>query len=263
MGPIDTHTHAFPDALAGRAIAALEAECPWRAVAGGTIAELLGSMDAAGVDKAVVCPIATKPDQVEGILNWCRQIRSERIIPFPSVHPQTPGAGRWVRRIAEAGFAGLKLHPMYQDFAADEQRMDPIYRAAAEEGLLVTVHCGRDIAYPPDDDRAAPERFARLIERFAGLRLLCTHLGGWRMWDQVEEHLIGKEVYLETSFSLGELGAERASGMIRRHGVEKVFFGTDWPWAGQAEELGRLGRLALTKAEVRAILSDNVLRLLG
>ncbi len=262
MGPIDTHTHAFPDRLAGRAIAALEAGCPWRAVADGTIGQLLESMDAAGVVKAVVCPIATKPDQVESILHWCEDIRSARIIPFPSVHPETPRAGDWVRRIAEAGFKGLKLHPMYQDFAADEQRMDPIYQAAAECKLLVTVHCGRDIAYPPDDDRATPERVGRLVDRFEGLRLLCTHLGGWRMWDEADRHLIGKSVYLETSFSLGELGDERASDMIRRHGVEKVFFGTDWPWVSQAEEVEQVRRLDLKKAEVEGILRGNVCRIL-
>jgi len=126
----------------------------------------------------------------------------------------------------------------------------------------VTLHCGRDIAYPPDDDRAAPERFGRLIDRFDGLRLLCTHLGGWRMWDEVERHLIGTRVYLETSFSLAELGAERASDMIRRHGVERVFFGTDWPWASQAEEIEQVRRLGLTKAELEGILRDNVQRVL-
>jgi len=264
MSIIDVHAHAFPDKLASRAIAQLESECPWKAVGDGTVAGLLASMDAADIDIACICTIATKPDQVDSIFEWCKQIRNDRIEPMPSVHPDTPKAGKWVRKIAKAKFAGIKLHPMYQAFAADEPRLDPIYAAAAEAGLLVEVHCGRDIAFPPDDDRAAPARFRRVIERHPELKLLCTHMGGWRMWDEVERELLGADVFFETSFSLGDRGAdgERIANMIRRHGVERVMFGTDWPWAGHAEQLEQIKAL-LRKSEMRQVLSTNAARILG
>jgi hypothetical protein len=277
MAAIDMHTHVFPDDLAPRAIATLEAECPWKAVADGTLSALLESMDASGVDVSVACMIATKPQQVRSIMEWCKQIRSERIEPMPSVHPDTPKAGKWIERIAKAGFAGVKLHPMYQDFAADEERLDAIYDAAAGCGLLVTVHCGRDIAFPPDDDRASPVRLRRVVERFPKLRLLLTHMGGWQMWDEVEQELIGRDVYMETSFSMGDRGAdsERIAGMIRRHGVERVLLGSDWPWRSQAEEAEHVRRLGvaasdgggvsvpLKASEVRQIMVSNAAKLLS
>jgi predicted TIM-barrel fold metal-dependent hydrolase len=263
MPAIDIHTHAFPDSLAGRAIAQLQADCPWKAVGSGTVEGLLRSMDAAGVEAAVVCTIATKPDQAAGILTWCRQIASERIIPLASVHPETPDAAGWVRRIAEAGLAGLKLHPMYQAAAADDPRMLAVFAAATQAGLLVQCHCGRDIGFPDSDDRAHPRRLRAVIDQLPALKLLCTHLGGWRMWDQAERYLLGSPVHLETSFSLAELGPQRSAAMIRRHGTGKVLFGSDWPWADQAGDLALLRALPLDAAELDAIAHANARVLLN
>lgn len=259
------HAHAFPDALAPRAVAALEKAAPWQAVGDGTAGGLIAAMDAADIDVAVACTIATRPRQAGGILRWCRKIRSDRVEPFPSVHPDASKADKHVAKIAEAGFVGIKLHPMYQDFAADEPRMDSIYAAASEAGLLVTLHCGRDIAYPPDDDRAAPRRIRAVIERHPSLRLLCTHLGGWQLWDEADRELIGRDVWLETSFALGERGVDAATAadMIRRHGIERVCFGSDWPWAAPARALELLGQCGLTRAERQRLLWSNAARLLG
>ncbi|MDY6913651.1 MAG: amidohydrolase family protein [Planctomycetota bacterium] len=263
MNAIDAHTHAFPDSLAGRAIAALEDQCTWKAVAGGTVADLLASMDAAGVDVSVLCTIATKPGQAAGILSWCEQIRSERIVPLPSVHPDAPDAAKWITTFAEAGFAGIKLHPMYQDFYADEPRMDAIYAAAQQHGVFVTLHCGRDIGFPQDDDRASPQRIAGLKRRFGDLKLICTHMGGWQMWDQAEQHLIGSDVMLETSFSLDKLSPARAAEMIRRHGCRRVMLGSDWPWSRQDNAIEYVRKLPLSTEETDAILHHSAARLLG
>ena len=50
MRIIDFHAHAFPDALAERAMPALEAEGDIRAALDGKVSSLLRSMDAAGID---------------------------------------------------------------------------------------------------------------------------------------------------------------------------------------------------------------------
>jgi hypothetical protein len=264
MNIIDVHTHAFPDALAARAIEKLEAECPWRTVGPGTVAGLLASMDQAGVDVSIACAIATRPDQAAGILKWCGSIRSRRIVPFPSLHPDTPQAAQWVRRIADEGYRGIKLHPMYQQFAIDEPRLDAIYAACEAAGLVIAFHCGRDIAYPPDDDRAEPARTARVLERFPRLRAICTHMGGWRMWQESDELLVGRRnVYFETSFSLADLGPRRAAEMVRRHGADRVLFGTDWPWASQDGDLRLLEQLNLRDDERQAVLAGNARALLG
>ena len=262
MSVIDFHTHAFPDDLAGRAISSLEAAANWKAVARGKVSELLASMDNSDVDMSVVCAIATKPGQAKGILKWCKKIASDRIIPLPSVHPKDDRPDKWLARFAQEGFHGIKMHPMYQEFSADEPALDAVYHAASENGLLVVVHSGRDVAFGPDDDRAAPVRFRSVIDRFPKLRLVCTHMGGWRSWDEAAERLLGTDVFLETSFSMPELGGQRAAEMIRRHGVDRVLMGSDWPWNSQTAAIGDITSLPLTDSEKQKILWSNAARLL-
>ena len=87
---LDCHTHAFPDNIAAGAIKALSAEPVWMPVHAyheGTVRALLASMDSAGIDRAILCSVATKPAQVRKITDWSASIASDRIIPFASIHP--------------------------------------------------------------------------------------------------------------------------------------------------------------------------------
>mgnify|MGYP001096111708 CR=1 FL=1 len=259
---IDLHTHAFPDRLAARALAALEEHSgDYKALLDGTVSGLLRSMDQAGIRVAAVCSIATHPRQVDSILQWSEEIASERIIPFPSVHPAGDCA-RQMREIAQRGFKGIKLHPQYQSFAVDAQEAFPIYEAAAETGLLVALHAGWDIAFPGDES-ASPDKIARVVEKFPGMRMVAYHLGGWREWDLVLEHLAGKDLYFDTSFTLGDASPEMVEQIIARHGWDKVVFGSDSPWADQAAEVAKIRALGLDPQTERDVLRGTAARLLG
>ncbi len=126
-GIVDFHTHAFPDELADRAMKLLTEEGGVKPHLDGKISSLLRSMDACGIEKSIVCSIATKPVQFDPILSWCRKIRSGRIIPFPSLHPQDPQFSERISEIKKEGFKGIKFHPYYQDFRIDDERLFPIY----------------------------------------------------------------------------------------------------------------------------------------
>ncbi len=262
-GTVDFHTHAFPDALAPRAMKALLAEAPGiKAYLDGTIADLLRSMDQAGIEKSVVCCIATKPEQFEAILRWCGQIRSDRLIPFPSVHPADPACIDHIRQIQAEGFSGIKLHPFYQDFFADEDRMFDFYEAVVRQDLLLVMHTGYDIAFPRIR-RADPQKLLGIAETFPDLKLVTTHLGAWQQWDEVSRHLLGRKIYMEMSFALEELGPARAREMILGHPDGYLLFGTDSPWTDQAGTLALLENLHLPQKKLAPILAGNALGLLG
>ncbi len=261
-GCIDFHTHAFPDQVAANAIPALEKKGNVKAYLNGTVADLLASMDRAGIEQSVICSIATRPEQFRPILDWSQAIRSPRIIPFPSVHPADPDLEDHVRQVAEMGFKGIKLHPYYQDFFLDDPAMDPLYRAVADQGLLLVVHTGQDIGFPADD-RAAPQRILNLARQLPTLRLITTHLGGWNMWDEVRSTLTGLPIYMELSFSLDFLDQIRLRDMIESHPPGYVLFGSDSPWADQATTLKMLGRLGLDDEMYQGIIRENALALLA
>ena len=262
MQIIDFHAHAFPDPIAERAMPALEAEGDIRAVLDGKVSSLLRSMDAAGIHASVVASIATRPSQFEPILRWSAEIASERIIPFPSVHPDDPEVVAHVHRINRQGFRGLKLHPYYQDFDLDEARLRPLFAAAQDCGLLVLCHTGFDLAFARVR-RADPVRVLRLLDAFPELRFVASHLGAWEDWDEVERHLAGRPILMDLSFAIGGIGPARARELILQHPPEYVLFGTDSPWAGQRATIEEVRRLDLGQERERLLFGDNAARLLG
>jgi len=259
---VDTHVHAFPDAIAARAVPELAREGNVVPASDGTLTGLLASMDRAGIATSVVCSIATKPAQFDRILEWSQANESDRLVMLPSVHPASPEVVGQVRRVAGAGLRGIKLHPYYQGFEIDEPRLFPVYEAAQELGLVVVCHGGFDIAYP-HTRVADPVRARRVIDAFPALKLVVAHLGGWEDWDEVERHLLGRPVWLDTSYSLAFLPADRARRLLATHPADRILFGSDSPWADQAGEIARLRALGLPEDLERRILGGNARELLG
>jgi predicted TIM-barrel fold metal-dependent hydrolase len=261
-GVIDFHTHAFPDDLAARAIAHLEKEGNVKACLNGTVTDLLRSMDRAGIEKSVICSIATRPQQFNSILEWSKSIRSDRLVPLPSIHPLSENPAGELRIIAGEGFPGIKMHPYYQDFALDAEEMAPIYEALIDNNLMVVMHTGFDIAFPriPLCD---PARIIKVLDDFPGLKMITTHLGAWDHWDEARRLLIGRPVYMELSYALDFLDADTARQMIISHPPEYLLFGSDSPWSDQENTLRLLRRLELDPVLFRNIVRDNGKRLLA
>ncbi|MCK4837705.1 MAG: amidohydrolase family protein [Desulfobulbaceae bacterium] len=261
VGIIDFHAHAFPDKVAAGAVPALAEAGNVTPCLDGRIDSLLADMDRVGIEKSVLCSIATKPGQFEAILAWSQAIRSERIIPFPSFHPENPKALENIRIIKEHGFKGIKMHPYYQNFILDDERMFPLYERISEAGLILVMHTGFDIGFPRERI-CDPPRIVRVIEKFPELKLVATHMGAWDMWDEVQDLLIGRPLYLDISFSLQFLPKEKARQMILAHPVERILFGTDSPWICQDEVIRQFQALELGKELEERIFRINALDLL-
>jgi predicted TIM-barrel fold metal-dependent hydrolase len=261
----DAHSHAFPDRIAEAAMDSLTREAKWfpiRPFHDGTVAGLVGAMDRAGIDKTVLCSVATRPEQVTKITDWSVSIASDRVIPFASVHPSFEKPEAEIERIASLGIRGLKFHPQYMACAPDDPRTIRIARAAARCGLAMTFHAGHDLAYDKSDI-ATPRRMRALADAVPDLRLLACHLGGWHQWDQVEKHLVGTDVYLDTSFCFGQCPEETLLSIVLAHSAQRLLFGTDSPWADPAAELASFNRLPISDDKRQAALWDNVHRFLG
>jgi predicted TIM-barrel fold metal-dependent hydrolase len=262
MRVIDFHTHAFPDAVAEKAIPALEAEADVKAFHDGTLTSLLSSMDRAGIEKSVICSIATKPSQFEPILEWSRAIASSRIIPFASLHPEDPDLPQRVREVKAAGLKGIKMHPYYQHFSFNEPRLFPLYEAISAAGLVFISHTGFDIAFP-HDRIVDPVKISAVVKMFPDLKVVATHLGAWQDWDEVEKHLIGKPVYLDISYTLGVLGDDQITSLLQRHPQDYLLFGSDSPWDDQKRALDHFLSLPLKDTLKEKMLFKNATRLLA
>jgi uncharacterized protein len=261
----DVHSHAFPDNLASKATQTLVSSAKWchvRAFHDGTVRGLVESMDRAGVEKTLLCSVATRPGQVTKITDWSVSVASDRVVPFASVHPDFEQPEREIDRIAGLGIRGLKFHPQYMGCALDDPRAVRIARAAARCGLAVVTHAGFDVAYAKTDI-ASPIRVRRLLDAVPDLRLLASHMGGFLEWDDVLVHLVGADVYFDTSFSFGHCSDETLLRMIEGHPPERLLFGSDSPWGDQAADLAAFDRLPLSDEKKRLALWDNAVRFAG
>lgn len=262
MSIIDFHTHAFPEEIAERAMAKLQEDCIVKACLDGTLESLIKSMDKSGIEKAVICNIATKPEQFSSILKWSKRIRSDRIIPLLSIHPLDSEIKEHVKIIKEEGFLGIKMHPFYQEFAIDDEKVFKIYEALIEKDLFIIMHCGYDVSFP-EWDIASPKRIINVINKFPELKFITTHLGAWKQWDEVERLILGKNIYMEISFSFGWLSDNKIREFLLKHPSDFILFGTDSPWADQSKEVENLRNLVLPDNFLNKIFYFNAKSLLS
>ena len=119
--------------------------------------------------------------------------------------------------------------------------MRDILAALAEEGMPVISHVG---AGGDDGGQRArrPRALRALADDLPDLKLIACHYGGYHRLDEAEEHVVGSRVVLETSWppTLADLDKERLVAIIRRHGADRVVFGSDWPMADPAAEIAAI-----------------------
>ncbi len=258
---IDFHVHCFPDELARRAIPSLARCGGVEPATDGTLAGLRQSMKRSGIDASVVMSIATRPSQTDSITSWSKSIQAGDIFPFSSIHPASQKWREEVTIIKEGGLKGIKFHPDYQKFFVDEHFMFPIYEHIFNCGLIIVFHAGVDIGLSPPV-HCTPLGLRNVVRSFRGARVVAAHSGGFRCWDDVEKYLLGEDILLDTSYSIGWMDESQAMRIINGHGHDKILFATDSPWADQGTELQKLKALKLGSEAEDAILYRNAARLL-
>lgn len=265
---VDFHTHIFPEKIAAKTIAQLEDRAHIKAFGDGLEEGLVNSMKAAGVDVSVVLPVVTKPEQFDTInrfaahLNEKYRKKQTRLWSFGGIHPDSPDYKRELRTVKELGLLGIKLHPDYQDTYFDDIRYMRILDYASEIGLVSIVHAGVDVGFP-DNVRCTPQHIRRVVDEVAPENLVLAHYGGFNMWEDVEELLAGKNVYLDTAFIVGYLEEETFLRILKKHGADRILYATDHPWSGQKETLEYLRGLAIEKEDLNKILGQNAEKLIG
>lgn len=258
----DCHTHIFPDDIGPRVMAQLAITAPQPPAYDGTRAGLLRKMSTAGIDGSLNAPVATRADQVVAINTWAAQQNRWPVLSLGAMHPDFPDAPAELRRVKQLGLPGIKLHPEYQAFAPNEPRLEPVWRACRDLGLIVLLHAGNDWQFPPPC-RASPAAIACVVRAWPGLTLIAAHFGGFQQWDAVERELAGLPLYLDTSFTVGYAPEAQVLRLARRHGAARLLFATDAPWQDPPVSLAAFRRLPLTPDEQHAILWGNAAGLLG
>ncbi len=274
---IDFHNHFYPDKIAQKAIDKLTTVADIVAYTDGTLKNLSEDLKASGYDLGIVLPVATKPEQVESINTKAIYVNQEypNVLSFATMHPDYENYKDEIYRIKELGLKGIKLHPDYQNTFFDDDKYLKILDEAFKQDLIVVVHSGVDIGLPKPVHTGI-EQILHVLDIFKdrAQKLVLAHTGAWELWDEVYEKIASKNVYMDISFSLGStirkstheelklLDDDLLVKIVKKHGADKVLFGTDSPWGDHKKMLDKFMTLPFTKEEQDLILYKNAQKLL-
>ena len=252
---LDFHTHVFPDNVEEKAVSFLEDYYHIPIKNKATINELDKSMNKAGVTKAVIHATATKSSQVRNINNWISTLISDKYIGFGSIHPEYENINEELERMKDLGLKGVKLHPDFQHYYIDEDKMCNVYDKIGGK-FPILIHMGDE-----NTDYSRPKRLSNVLKMFPNVTFIAAHLGGYSKWDEVMTSLVGKNLYFDTSSALWALDAHVATEIIYKHGVEKILFGTDYPIMSHEDELKLFMKLKLNEEDRVKILWKNGMKI--
>jgi predicted TIM-barrel fold metal-dependent hydrolase len=247
--------------------------------------QLLGHMDAAGVDRALVMCLAYvpvdsyDPSMGDYILDLVRA-HPDRLTGFYSANPLggAEEASR-LRRYVESGLSGLKMLPSYNYAAINDRRIWPLFETAADLGVPITLHtgwsslpAGKSLAYDH------PLYIEDALVDFPELRVTLAHCGF--AWSELVLMLMAKDPRVAADFAWWSRSqptwrAAQTLSMAKYLGVlDRLFWGTDYPFCDFESDLAywrsipvvseRLGlEPAVTDEEIDALLGPNLARWIG
>ena len=247
---IDAHCHIYPDAIAPKAVNAIDTfygGLPSKHFEGRS-EELVKVGRKTGVDHFVVFSVATSAHQVASINRFIAgevEKYSGCMTGLGTLHLSSEDMEGDLNHLVELGLKGVKLHPDIQDFVIDDPRAMDIYAMCEERGLPIYVHTG-DYRY----DRSNPNRTVNVLRAFPKLKFVGPHFGGWSVWEDVAKTLTDFDnITVDTSSCFYTMKPEEAVNLIRAFGSERVMFGTDYPMWANNRDIEYIENLPITDKE--------------
>jgi predicted TIM-barrel fold metal-dependent hydrolase len=213
---------------------------------------ILDRMDAAGVDKAMVCSLSQRIEN-----DFLMKLVSDfpdRFFGFGQVRPQDDDALDEIRRFVDGGLVGLKLHPSLHGYhVADHGLLDPIFELCAELGIPILINA-------LDDAFCAPFAIEEIAKGHPNVPTIIAHMGA--VWNVPEAIIVSERnphIYLETSATL--LSDVRRA--YARLGATKILFGSEWPGSDFDLERMKIAKAIPDDADRALIEGRNMARILG
>jgi predicted TIM-barrel fold metal-dependent hydrolase len=234
--------------------------------------DALREIDAsAGVEKSALIVIARRGDlgrtrrQNDAVLALAAS--SPHFYAVVSVHPNDGQAALdELERVAHLGAKEVKLHPNTQAFDVSDPAVELLADRCADLGLVILFD-----SYKPWD-ASEIGKFALLAIKHPKTRMVLAHMG-FSQFRETMTFAMFRRLGLRSNvwFDISAIAPVYANSPMRAEllwtmrqlGTDRLLFGSDWPVFTPQESLAAVRRLGFTDSELKAILHDNVVRLLG
>ena len=172
--------------------------------------------------------------------------------------------------IKEGKVVGLKLYPGYEPFYPSDDRLNPVYRLAAETGVPVMIHCGDTYTPRGKVKFSHPLNVDEVAVDNPDVNFLICHLGNPWFRDTMEVVYKNANVYTDISgLVLGNF-SDRFEKFVHRqlqemlvYGAEpeKCLYGTDWPISSMDSYIDFMESLNIPQREKDKMMFENAIKL--
>ena len=244
-------------------------------------AALLEFLDETGIDRAVAFapfPHRLKEENfAEGHNKWLyNEIKNEKLLTGFGTVDFDKDVSDEVKRIADYGFKGIKLHPQAQEFAIDGEKAFKVYAEAEKLGLFISFHTGIHW-HRLRDSRVI--LFDEVGWNFPTLKFSMEHIGGYHFFNEALAVMVNNsregtgDVYAGWTTIRDRYGKdcwaltdEQLETVVLQTGEDHSIFGIDFPFCKKEDiiwDIDRINRLNLTNECKEKILGKTLEKVLG
>jgi hypothetical protein len=222
-----------------------------------TAAGMKERMDAAGVSRTIVFPLndPNARDDYSGpndVIWDAYEQHPDRFVPFFRLNPHKDCEAEFDRCVRR-GFAGLKLHPLSQEFELDDGRAVRLFEMASEAGVPVIIHAGFGM-------QRIVEPLLPTVERLPELRLILGHAA-------MVEILAAARAFGDHPNVLFETSVVRAKDLyvlFRSLDPSRISYGSDIPYGDLPSTLhstlSAADAAGLSDGDLERVLAKNIRR---
>ncbi len=219
---------------------------------------LVEMMDQNKIDKAVLIPTASppKPRYYEDVVDALKEF-PDRFYGFFLANPKEENVCDMLDMVVNKyGFLGVKLHPTFLGFAADDHDLVyPIVEKAKELKICVMIHSDPSIY-------ATPWQVGLLAMDFPDVPVVMAHMGFIDIiYNDAAINMAKRapNLYLETC---GVSAESKVTAAVREIGASRVLYGSDMPFHNPAFDMARIEYADISEEEKKLIMGENAKRLL-
>jgi predicted TIM-barrel fold metal-dependent hydrolase len=231
-----------------------------------TAGELVGQMDRAGVDKALVW---LKPPYNKDIAPENKAVYEatkkypDRLLGFGWANPRL---GKQValdtikQCFEEYGFLGIKFNGAQDDYVIDDAAVMPLIEAATKYNKPIAFHIGCDFY-----ENTHPYRLGHIAATFPETQFIMIHMGGARL-PALDRSAIETTQQYDNIIIIGSaIPAPAILRAINTLGADRVCFGSDMPFLLMHVELAKYQALMrdLDEADQAKVLGANMAQFLN
>lgn len=239
----------------------------WRDMVGAALPEeipdafTMGSLDAAGVDRALVTawwgptgPMLSNDDVAALVAR-----HPDRLVGVASVDLLRPlDAVRELRRcVRSLGMRALRVLPWLWGLPPNDRHYYPLYVECIELGVPFCLQVGHAGPLRPSEPGRPIPYLDEVAATFPELTIVGGHIGYPWTTEMIALATKYPNVYIDTSAYKPSRYPRELVEYLRAHGRKKVLFGSNHPMIAPAECIAEVDALGLDDDARRRFLGDN------